>query len=99
MLLWLQFSKQLNYFHCKVTRTFSVTHCNCEDILATNGDSDDSTPVQKTNTVIAPDEFYIASGNITDAPVYLKKLSCFTGFPISIYSFCFYTNLLRPPAC
>ncbi|MGC4104477.1 hypothetical protein, partial [Ferruginibacter sp.] len=62
LLTWLQFSKQLTYFHCRISNTFSAAHCNCEDVLASGDEhSNDDIPLQKNNPLTAPDEFYYIS--------------------------------------
>jgi len=100
ILLWLQFSKQFTYFHCKVTQTFSVSHCNCEDMLAANETkTDNDLPNQKTNLIIAPDEFYTAACNYSIVIPDIKFSAPFNEFKTPFYKFCFYRSLLRPPCC
>ena len=95
---WLQYSRQLSFFHCKITNTISVQQCDCEKITAVaENKTDQSLPEQKSTAQNFADEYYTpvkAFCSLTDT---IKTNCSYTVFLPSGYTFCYAINLLKPP--
>lgn len=95
---WLQYSRQLSYFHCKITNALTTVKCDCEKITPVAANKNEQNlPAQKSNIHPASDEYYTSVTTCFNFEALLSSNIKHATFPHSGYAFCYGNNLLKPP--
>jgi hypothetical protein len=94
----LQYSRQLSFFHCKITNTISAQQCDCEKITSVaENKSEQNLPAQKSTIQTLADEYYTSVTTCFNFTAIINSNSSHAAFLASGYTFCYGNNLLKPP--